>query len=209
MMGHIHTDEAMAELLITGGAGFIGSHTSLCLLQDGHHLLVFDDFSNSSHLAINRVRQLAGKEAASRLQLMEGDIRSSAQLDKAFAARRSKIDAVIHFAGLKSVGESTLMPLSYWDVNVNGSRCLLDTMHRHGCKTLVFSSTATIYGFPDAIPIPEDAPIKPINPYGHTKAAVEKILSDLTCAISTQLTPIRRAALAKTHWASPTTSSPL
>ncbi len=179
MMGHIHTDEAMAELLITGGAGFIGSHTSLCLLQDGHHLLVFDDFSNSSHLAINRVRQLAGKEAASRLQLMEGDIRSSAQLDKAFATRRSKIDAVIHFAGLKSVGESTLMPLSYWDVNVNGSRCLLDTMHRHGCKTLVFSSTATIYGFPDAIPIPEDAPIKPINPYGHTKAAVEQMLADV------------------------------
>ena len=169
----------MAELLITGGAGFIGSHTSLRLLEDGHHLLVFDDFSNSTPLAIDRVRQLAGAEAASRLQLMEGDIRNPAHLEKAFTNRTSKIDAVIHFAGLKSVGESMLNPMSYWDVNVNGSRCLLETMQRNDCNVLVFSSTATIYGYPEAVPIPETAPTQAINPYGHTKAAVEQMLADI------------------------------
>ena len=169
----------MAQLLITGGAGFIGSHTCLVLLQAGHRLVVLDDFSNSSPIALERVGELAGGEAAARLSLIQGDIRNRSQLDQAFASASSPIDAVIHFAGLKAVGESVQQPLRYWDVNVNGSRCLLEAMDSHGCHTLVFSSSATLYGYPDAVPIPETAPIAPINPYGHTKAAVEQMLADL------------------------------
>ena len=169
----------MAQLLITGGAGFIGSHTALVLLKAGHELLVFDDFSNSSPIALDRVRELAGPAAAPRLQQMHGDIRNPRDLEQAFTKAPSGIDAVIHFAGLKAVGESVEKPLHYWNVNVNGSRCLLEAMQTHGCHTLVFSSSATLYGYPEAVPIPETAPIAPINPYGHTKAAVEQMLNDL------------------------------
>ena len=169
----------MAQLLITGGAGFIGSHTCLVLLQAGHHIVVLDDFSNSSPISLERVGELAGREAAARMSLLQGDIRNKSQLDQAFASASSPVDAIIHFAGLKAVGESVQQPLHYWDVNVNGSRCLLEAMYAHGCHTLVFSSSATLYGYPDAIPIPETAPIAPINPYGHTKAAVEQMLADL------------------------------
>ena len=169
----------MAQLLITGGAGFIGSHTCLVLLLAGHRLVVLDDFSNSSPIALERVGELAGREATTRLNLIQGDIRNKSQLDKAFACASSPIDAVIHFGGLKAVGESVQRPLRYWDVNVNGSRCLLEAMVSHGCHALVFSSSATLYGYPDAVPIPETAPIAPINPYGHTKAAVEQMLADL------------------------------
>ena len=169
----------MAQLLITGGAGFIGSHTCLVLLQAGHRLVVLDDVSNSSPLALERVSELAGAEAAARLALLQGDICNRSQLEQAFARASSPVDAVIHFAGLKAVGESVQHPLRYWDVNVNGSRCLLEAMDSHDCHTLVFSSSATLYGYPDDIPIPETAPIAPINPYGHTKAAVEQMLADL------------------------------
>ena len=169
----------MAKLLITGGAGFIGSHTAVVLLEAGHELVVFDDFSNSNPIALDRVRELAGPAAAPRLQHVRGDIRNPRDLEQAFTNTPSGIDAVIHFAGLKSVGESVEKPLHYWDVNVNGSRCLLEAMDAHGCYTLVFSSSATLYGYPEAIPIPETAPIAPINPYGHTKAAVEQMLNDL------------------------------
>ncbi|WP_042502944.1 UDP-glucose 4-epimerase GalE [Parasynechococcus marenigrum] len=169
----------MAQLLITGGAGFIGSHTGLVLLEAGHELLVFDDFSNSSPIALERVRELAGPAAAPRLRQMQGDIRSPRNLEQAFTKAPSGIDAVIHFAGLKAVGESVEKPLHYWDVNLNGSRCLLEAMDAHSCHTLVFSSSATVYGNPETVPIPATAPISPINPYGHTKAAVERMLSDL------------------------------
>ena len=169
----------MAQLLMTGGAGFIGSHTSLVLLEAGHELLVFDDFSNSNPIALDRVRELAGPEAALRLHQMQGDIRNPSDLKQAFNNASSEIDAVIHFAGLKSVGESVEKPLQYWDVNVNGSRCLLETMEAHDCHTIVFSSSATLYGYPEVVPIPETASIAPINPYGHTKAAVEQMLTDL------------------------------
>ena len=169
----------MAQLLITGGAGFIGSHTALVLLEAGHELLVFDDFSNSSPIALDRVRKLAGPAAAPQLRQMQGDIRNPRDLEQAFTKATSGIDAVIHFAGLKAVGESVVKPLRYWDVNVNGSRCLLEAMQTHSCHTLVFSSSATLYGYPEAVPIPETAPIAPINPYGHTKAAVEQMLNDL------------------------------
>jgi UDP-glucose 4-epimerase len=171
----------MANLLITGGAGFIGSHTCLVLLEADHDLLVLDDFSNSSPLALTRVQELTGRS----LQLVRGDLRDQALLDRIFtdaASHGTPIEAVIHFAGLKAVGESVAQPLRYWDVNVSGSRTLLSAMAAHGCHTLVFSSSATLYGFAEATPIPETAPIQPVNPYGHTKAAVERMLADLAAS---------------------------
>jgi UDP-glucose 4-epimerase len=126
------------------------------------------------------VAELAGATAGQQLQVLEGDIRSSADLDRAFAA--GSIEAVVHFAGLKAVGESVADPLSYWDVNLAGSRCLLAAMQAHGCRTIAFSSSATLYGLPEQVPIPEGARIQPINPYGHTKAAVEQLLADLAAS---------------------------
>lgn len=175
----------MTQILITGGAGFIGSHTCLVLLEAGHQLVVLDNFANSSPEALKRVARLAGPAAAGCLQVIEGDIRDPADLERAFAAgvaAGAPIQAVIHFAGLKAVGESVAEPLRYWDVNVTGSQQLLAAMVKHGCRTLVFSSSATLYGYPDSVPIPETAPIRPINPYGHTKAAVERMLADLVAS---------------------------
>ncbi len=175
----------MARLLITGGAGFIGTHTCLVLLEAGHELVVIDNYANSSPEALRRVAELAGPGAKGRLQVIEGDIRRSDDLERAFAAGTSTqagIEAVIHFAGLKAVGESVAEPLHYWDVNVGGSQRLLAAMAAHGCRTLVFSSSATLYGYPEAVPIPESAPVRPINPYGHTKAAVEQMLADVAAS---------------------------
>jgi UDP-glucose 4-epimerase len=169
----------LAQLLITGGAGFIGSHTALVLLEAGHSLVVLDNFHNSSPESLRRVQELASPLAAARLRVVEGDIRSDADLDQALS---TSTDAVVHFAGLKAVGESVAQPLAYWDVNVCGSRQLLAAMQRAGCRTLVFSSSATLYGIPDVVPIPESAPVQPINPYGHSKAAVERMLSDLAAS---------------------------
>jgi len=170
----------LAQLLITGGAGFIGSHTCLVLLEAGHDLVVLDDFSNSSPESLKRVRQLANLESSSpRLQVVEGDIKSKSDLRKGFRAGKS-IDAVIHFAGLKAVGESVRKPLRYWDVNVAGSQSLLSVMREENCRTLAFSSSATLYGLPERVPVTENDPIKPINPYGFTKAAVEQMLEDLS-----------------------------
>ena len=175
----------MAHLFITGGAGFIGSHTALVLLEAGHSLVVLDSFANSSPEALHRVAALAGLSDGSRLQVIEGDIRNPADLDRALATAGpggAPVAGVIHFAGLKAVGESVQQPLHYWDVNVNGSRLLVEAMQRHGCRTLVFSSSATLYGLPEAVPIPESAPVRPINPYGHTKAAVEQLLADVAAS---------------------------
>ncbi len=175
----------MAHFLITGGAGFIGSHTALVLLEAGHSLVVLDNFANSSPEALRRVAALAGLGDGSRLQVIKGDIRQPADLDRALAAAGpggEPVAGVIHFAGLKAVGESVQQPLHYWDVNVNGSRLLVEAMQRHGCRTLVFSSSATLYGLPEAVPIPESAPVRPINPYGHTKAAVEQLLADVAAS---------------------------
>ena len=173
----------MAQLLITGGAGFIGSHTCLVLLEAGHDLVVLDNYSNSSPEALHRVADLAQVTlGGERLRLVEGDIRNPQDLRRAFASLKPMEPAmtgVIHFAGLKAVGESVRLPLDYWDVNVTGSRCLFSAMREHGCCCVVFSSSATLYGLPDQIPIPETAPIRPINPYGHTKAAVEELLQEL------------------------------
>jgi UDP-glucose 4-epimerase len=174
----------MTQLLITGGAGFIGSHTVLLLLEAGHSLVVLDNFATSSPVSLQRVMKLSGPDATTRVAVVEGDIRNPADLERAFAAAPSSqpIDAVIHFAGLKAVGESVSKPLRYWDVNLSGSRQLLEVMQAHGCRSLVFSSSATLYGMPELVPIPESAPIQPINPYGHSKAAVEQLLADLAAS---------------------------
>ena len=174
----------MAQLLITGGAGFIGSHSCLVLLEAGHDLVVLDNFDNSSPESLMRVLELAGPSAAGRLQVVEGDIRSAADLEQAFEAAPAgqPITAVVHFAGLKAVGESVREPLRYWDVNLCGSRQLLEAMQAHGCRSLVFSSSCTVYGLPEQTPISESAAIQPINPYGHSKAAVEQLLADLAAS---------------------------
>jgi UDP-glucose 4-epimerase len=176
----------LTNLLITGGAGFIGSHTVLVLLEAGHRLVVLDSFANSSPEALRRVAELAGPGAAARLQLIEGDIRSEHDLERAFATCSGlggkPADAVIHFAGLKAVGESVAEPLRYWDVNLSGSRQLVGAMQAHGCSSLVFSSSATLYGYPETVPLPENAAIAPINPYGHSKAAVEQLLADVAAS---------------------------
>ncbi|QNI84106.1 UDP-glucose 4-epimerase [Synechococcus sp. PROS-7-1] len=180
----------MSQLLITGGAGFIGSHTCVILLDAGHDLIVLDDFSNSSAEALVRVAELAGVELGSkRLSLQRADIRQTSALEQLFAAAQSRgcpIEAVVHFAGLKAVGESVQNPLHYWDVNVGGTVSLVKAMQEFGCRTLVFSSSATLYGYPDEVPIKEGAPIQPINPYGHTKAAVERLLNDLAASAPEQ-----------------------
>ena len=172
----------MARLLITGGAGFIGSHTCVVLLEAGHQLVVLDDFRNSSPEALKRVEQLSGRP----LELVAGDLRDPGCLGRVFNggpyASGGGIDAVIHFAGLKAVGESVAQPLMYWDVNLCGTRLLLQAMAAAGCRTLVFSSSATVYGYPAQVPIPETAPIQPINPYGHSKAAAEQLLADLAAS---------------------------
>ena len=176
----------MANLLITGGAGFIGSHTALVLLEAGHQLVVLDSYANSSPEALRRVAELAGPEAAKRLLVIEGDIRSERDLEQAFSTCSGldgkPADAVIHFAGLKSVGESVAEPLRYWDVNLSGTRQLVGAMQAYGCSALVFSSSATLYGYPETVPIPETAAIAPINPYGHSKAAVEQLLADVAAS---------------------------
>ncbi len=187
----------LTTVLLTGGAGFIGSHTCLALLDTGHQVVVLDDFSNGSAEALRRVAELAGLEpwrqdAADHwsaaapgggcLTLIRGDVRSQQDLDRAFQDGGGGISAVLHFAGLKAVGESMAEPLRYWDVNVTGTVRLLEAMGRNSCQTLVFSSSATLYGTTDTVPIPETAPLQPINPYGYTKAAVERMLTDVAAS---------------------------
>jgi len=171
----------MANLLVTGGAGYIGSHVLLALLEYGHNVVVLDNFSNSTRESLRRVADLAGEAAASRLTVIKGDIRNASDIARAFSAvpAGTFVNAVLHFAGLKAVGESVQVPLNYWDVNSTGTCQLLKTMQSSGCRTLVFSSSCTVYGTSEMVPISEDAPILPINPYGYTKAAVEQMLSDL------------------------------
>ena len=163
------------RLLITGGAGFIGSHTCVVLLEQGYELVVLDSFDNSSPVALERVKELSQSDA---LQLHQGDVRDAAAVHHVFRAC-GPIDGVIHFAGLKAVGESVADPLRYWDVNLNGSRVLAAAMEQHNCRTLVFSSTSTVYGEPETFPLDEDMPTAPIHPYAQTKVAVEQMLQAL------------------------------
>ena len=175
------------RVLITGGAGFIGSHTCLVLLEQGHELVVLDNFDNSSPEALRRVQELAG---STQLTLVEGDVRNASAVDQAFSSGGA-VDGVIHFAGLKAVGESVANPLLYWDVNVNGSRVLAAAMERHGCRTLVFSSTSTAYGEPETFPLREDMPTAPVHPYAQTKVAVEQMLTALCRSGSWQVACLR------------------
>ena len=185
----------MARLLITGGAGFVGSHTCVVLLEAGHSLLVLDDFSNSSPDALERVAEIARVSLSSEhLELIRGDIRDAALLKRMFTeakAAERPIEAVIHFAGLKAVGESVAEPLRYWDVNVCGTRTLLSAMDAHDCRTLVFSSTSTVYGEPESFPLTETTPTAPIHPYAQTKLAVEQILTALSRKGSWRVTSLR------------------
>ena len=163
----------MKSILVTGGAGYIGSHTVLLLLEAGHHVVVLDNLSNSSRESLNRVERLVGKS----VEFVEGDIRDANCLDALFSDY--DIAAVIHFAGLKAVGESVAMPLSYYDCNVTGSLRLLEAMERAGVHTMVFSSSATVYGDPATVPIREDFPLSSTNPYGASKLHIEDMLRDL------------------------------
>lgn len=166
----------MSILLITGGAGYIGSHTIVELLLAGHDVVSLDNYANSSPEALNRVERIAGR----RIVPVEGDVRDAALLDRLFA--QHKIDGVIHFAALKAVGESVARPLAYYDNNVGGTLALLAAMARAGVRRLVFSSSATVYGAPQKLPLREDAPLAPANPYGRTKLMIEQMLRDLACA---------------------------
>ncbi len=163
----------MESILVTGGAGYIGSHTVLLLLEAGHRVVVLDNLSNSSRESLNRVERLVGKS----VEFVEGDIRDANCLDALFSDY--DIAAVIHFAGLKAVGESVAMPLSYYDCNVTGSLRLLEAMERAGVHTMVFSSSATVYGDPATVPIREDFPLSSTNPYGASKLHIEDMLRDL------------------------------
>ncbi|MFB0823668.1 UDP-glucose 4-epimerase GalE [Chromobacterium violaceum] len=162
-------------ILVTGGAGYIGSHTCVKLLEAGHELVVLDNLCNSKEEALRRVQALAGK----RLTFIHGDIRDETALDAAFS---HPIGAVIHFAGLKAVGESVAKPLEYYENNVSGTLTLLRAMKRHGVDRLVFSSSATVYGNPASTPITEDFPLSATNPYGRSKLIVEDMLRDFSQA---------------------------
>ena len=160
-------------ILVTGGAGYIGSHTCVELLNAGQDVTVFDNFCNSQPESLARVRRITGRKVG----LIEGDIRDRAALVQAL--RSSGANAVIHFAGLKAVGESVAQPLAYYDNNLNGTLRLLEAMAECQVKTLVFSSSATVYGDPQYLPLTEDHPLSATNPYGRTKLVIEDMLRDL------------------------------
>ncbi|MCK6407553.1 MAG: UDP-glucose 4-epimerase GalE [Rhodocyclaceae bacterium] len=165
-----------STILVTGGAGYIGSHTCVELLAAGYEPVIVDNLSNSKTTVVDRIARIAGRRPV----FHQADIRDRAALRAVFAAQR--IDAVIHFAGLKAVGESVAQPLRYYDNNVAGSVALCEVMAEFGVKTLVFSSSATVYGDPHAVPIREEFPLSATNPYGRSKLMVEEVLRDLSRA---------------------------
>jgi len=165
-------------ILVTGGAGYIGSHTCVELLNAGYQVVIIDNFCNSKPEVINRIQKITDKTAT----LIQGDVRDKSLLRTVF--KQHPIKTVIHFAGLKAVAESVANPLRYYDNNVLGSLALVEVMAEFNVKKLVFSSSATVYGFSDTKPIPETAPLSPFNPYGHTKRMVEQILEDLSVSDS-------------------------
>jgi UDP-glucose 4-epimerase len=163
----------MSKILVTGGAGYIGSHTCVELLNSGYEVLIIDNLENSSEKSIKRIEQITGKKP----EFVRGDIRNEKILDNIFS--ENDISSVIHFAGYKAVGESVEFPLKYYENNVSGTIILLEKMKKYNIKNIVFSSSATVYGDPHEVPIKEDFPLKPYNPYGKTKRIVEMILEDL------------------------------
>ena len=159
-------------ILVTGGAGFIGSHTCVALAQAGYEPLILDNLGNSDIRVVDRLARITGRAP----RWIEGDVRDRALLDRIFAEER--IAGVIHFAGLKAVGDSVADPIGYYENNVHGTWVLTQAMEAAGVRTLVFSSSATVYGDPERSPIPEDAPCRPANPYGRSKRIVEETLAD-------------------------------
>ena len=164
------------KILVTGGAGYIGTHTCVELLDAGHDVVVVDNFSNSKPEALRRVAEITGKT----LDLVEADLLDRQALDAIFS--QHAIEAVIHFAGFKAVGESVTIPLRYYHNNLTGTFHLLEAMEAAGCKRLVFSSSATVYGLAETVPLQEDAPLGATNPYGQTKLMLEQILRDVAAA---------------------------
>ena len=183
----------MSKVLVTGGAGYIGSHTVLALLQSGNDVIVVDNFSNSSAESLNRVSRIAGRSPL----VIEGNITDEAKFEKIFV-ENTDISSVIHFAALKAVGESTQHPLKYYHNNVTGSVILLDAMQRAGVKNLVFSSSCTVYGEPEKVPISENFPVGSVSsPYGRTKYMMEEIIEDYAksdpafcCAVLRYFNPV-------------------
>jgi UDP-glucose 4-epimerase len=163
------------HILVTGGAGYIGSHTCLELLACGHEVTVIDNLSNSSRESLNRVETLAGK----RVRFHATDLLDRAGVTQVFRSATANFDAVIHFAGKKAVGESVEQPLLYYNNNISGTLVLVEVMAEHGVKKILFSSSATVYGDPARVPITEDFPLSCTNPYGRTKLMVEEILRDI------------------------------
>ncbi|KAG6600513.1 hypothetical protein SDJN03_05746, partial [Cucurbita argyrosperma subsp. sororia] len=164
------------SILVTGGAGYIGTHTVLQLLLGGYRTVIVDNLDNSSEIAVRRVKELAG-DLGKNLSFHKLDLRDKRSLEKVFAS--TPFDAVIHFAGLKAVGESVQKPLLYYDNNLVGTITLLETMAAYGCKKLVFSSSATVYGWPKEVPCTEEFPLSAANPYGRTKLFIEEICRDI------------------------------
>lgn len=164
------------SILVTGGAGYIGSHTCIELLNTGHDIVVVDNFCNSCKEALNRVEKITSKK----IPFYLADIGDEKAMEEIFS--KEKIDSVIHFAGLKAVGESVYKPLEYYQNNVAGTLVMLDVMRRHNVKSIVFSSSATVYGNPHTVPIKEDFPLSVTNPYGRTKLMLEDIFRDLYVA---------------------------
>jgi UDP-glucose 4-epimerase len=166
----------MPTILLTGGTGYIGSHTCVELIRVGFDTLLLDDLSNSSPIVVDRIEAITGK----RPRFIEGDVRDRAMLERVFD--NNEIDAVVHFAGLKAVGESVSRPLEYYASNVMGAVKLFEAMRAHGVYAIVFSSSATVYGTATRMPLTESASAAPVNPYGHTKLMVEQILHDIARA---------------------------
>ena len=163
-------------ILVTGGAGFIGSHTCVELLENGYEVVIVDNFINSKPEALNRIKQITGKA----FKFYEADLLDKAAVETIFI--ENKIDAVIHFAGLKAVGESVAQPIRYYHNNISGTLILCQVMQEAGVKKIVFSSSATVYGSPKTVPIREDFPLHTTNPYGSTKLMIENILQDIFVA---------------------------
>lgn len=163
----------MRKILVTGGAGFIGSHTCVEFLESGNEVVVLDNLSNAKEESIHRIEQITGKS----LTFYKADMRDEEAVRKIFAEQ--DISAVVHFAGLKAVGESVAKPLEYYENNLNGTFVLLKIMREAGCKTIVFSSSATVYGMHNPVPYVENMPTSATNPYGYTKVMIEQMLSDI------------------------------
>ena len=174
-------------ILVTGGAGYIGSHTAIELLNKGYEVIIIDNLSNSSKKAIVEIEGITAK----RVQFYQYDLLNKDEVSQVF--QDNQIDAVIHFGGYKAVGESVFKPLEYYQNNLNSTMVLLDVMRQHNCKRIVFSSSATVYGDPtdEFIPIPEHCPTWPTNPYGRTKWMIEFILKDLSHASDLQSVVLR------------------